>query len=271
MDIFSNKALKFTFILSFLILLSACEKKFDNLIDNSTHNYQIETVSPKDSILFNLNDSSVVISVQFTQSSKLKSVYFSITDPVGKIYANKIPLFDNGKSENGDLIAGDKKYSNKILMKSRDLNGRYTIKYYVDDDLSANRFSALTTFIYRNGVSNIAPLISDAFIDPDTMVVTTTVTIQTRLKALDENGLNDIKEVYFIVFRPDGSTNNLKTQLFDDGKVSENGDLIAGDGIYSRKIQVNEANAKGTYRFEFRASDRGGLLSNIINYPVLIQ
>lgn len=88
---------------------------------------------------------------------------------------------------------------------------------------------------------------------------------------MDPNGSSDILEVYFKVFRPDGTTNNNKFLLFDDGNVNENGDLTAGDGIYSRLIQVDQSNQKGTYRFEFQAEDRPGALSNIINHYVLIQ
>jgi hypothetical protein len=257
--------------LSFLLLIR-CEKKFDSLIDTSNHSYQVLSVAPKDSIIYNINDSSVVIKAQFSQSSKLNSVSVEILNPSGKKYlSNSLSLFDNGKTENGDLVAGDKIYSNKIFMKRNDLNGNYTVKYFVTDNILSNRLAAQSTFNYRNGETNLPPVISDAFIDPDTLIVTTTITIQTRIKVFDSNGLNDVKEVYFIVFRPDGTTNNIKTLLFDDGNVNDNGDLIAGDGIYSRKIQVNETNTKGTYRFEFRATDRGGLLSNIINYSVLIQ
>ena len=81
---------------------------------------------------------------------------------------------------------------------------------------------------------------------------------------------DDILEVYFIVYRPDGTTNGNKIQLFDDGD-SENGDVTAGDGIYSRLIQVDQSNQKGTYRFDFQAEDRLGALSNIVNHIVLIQ
>ncbi len=272
MILIKNKKIILSFLLLTLIFFNACEKKFDNVIDSTSFNYQVRSVSPKDSVIFNIMDSSLVVNIQFSQTSNLNSVSAQITDPIGKkFFADKISLFDNGKSENGDLIAGDKIYSNKIFMKSKDVSGTYNIKFYVDDNLAQNRFVARTSFYYRNGESNIAPVISNALIDPDTLVVTTTTTIQTRIKAEDQNGLNDIKEVYFIVFRPDGTTNNNKTQLFDDGNINDNGDLIAGDGIYSRKIQVNETNTKGTYRFEFRAIDRGGLQSNVINYLVLIQ
>ncbi len=269
---FSIKKIRLLLLSASVILFYSCEKKFDNIIDSTGFNYQVLSVSPKDTVVFNLEDSSLVINIKFSQSSKLNSVSAQITDPVGKKYiSDRLSLFDNGKSENGDLISGDKIYSNKIFMKSNDQNGVYDLKFYVDDEIEINRFVARTSFYFRNGESNVAPVISNPSIDPDTLVVTTTTTIQTRIKVEDQNGLNDIKEVYFIVFRPDGTTNNIKTQLYDDGNLNDNGDLIAGDGIYSRKIKVNETNAKGTYRFEFRANDRGGLQSNIINYFVLIQ
>ena len=88
---------------------------------------------------------------------------------------------------------------------------------------------------------------------------------------MDPNGANDILEVYFKVYKPDGTTNDIKVFLFDDGNTQENGDLIAGDGIYSRLILVDQSNDKGTYRFEFQAKDRSGELSNIINHFVLVQ
>lgn len=260
------------FYLLALVFFFACEKKYDGVIDTSSSDYQVKSVSPKDSIFFNRIDSSFVIQIEFSRNSTLNSVYANILNPEGKKhFGNDLILFDNGKNENGDSISGDKIFSNKTFMKSKDPNGLYTIKYYVDDNISTKKFVAQSSFKYRNGENNIAPVISNAFIDPDTLVVNTTTTIQTRITVFDGNGLSDIKEVYFIVYRPDGSTNNIKTQLYDDGNLSTNGDLQAGDGIYSRKIQVNETNAKGTYRFEFKAIDRGGLFSNIINYLVLIQ
>ncbi|MCX7612096.1 MAG: hypothetical protein N2043_10975 [Ignavibacterium sp.] len=250
----------------------SCEKKFDNVIDTESSNYQVKSVIPKDSILFNYQDSSIIISIEFQQGSKIFDVNAEIFDPLGKNFlSRKLTLYDNGKSENGDLTAGDNIYSNKILMKRNDPNGKYSVKYFVNDNLFKNKLVALSTFKFINGELNLAPVISNALIDPDTLIVTSTTIIQTSVKASDPNGLNDIKEVYFVVYRPDGTTNNIKTQLFDDGNISLNGDITAGDGIFSRKIQVDQNNAKGTYRFEFKALDRGGLSSNIINYLVLIQ
>lgn len=259
-------------IVFIVIFFVSCEKEFDTVIDSQKQFYQVVSVSPKDSVLFNVQDSSLVVKIQFSPTSSVNSVYAEIINPIGKNFLNgSLPLFDNGKSENGDQTANDKAFSNKIFMKGNDLNGNYDIKFYVNENSNQSKLAAWSTFKYRNGQSNVAPVISDALVEPDTVVVTDTIAILTSLRVFDDNGLNDIKEVYFIVYRPDGSTNGNKVFLYDDGNLTLNGDQTAGDGIYSRIISVNQTNAKGTYRFEFKAFDRGGLQSNIINYPVLIQ
>ena len=261
--------------ISILIISSifiSCEKDFDTVIDTQKPSYQVVSVSPKDSVLFNINDSSLVISIQFQQNSIVNSVFAEMIDPSGKNFlGGSLQLFDNGKSENGDLTANDKIFSNKIFMRSNSLNGNYNLKFYASDNSLSQKLVAWSTFKYRNGQSNVAPVISNALVDPDTFVVTDTVAILTSLVVNDQNGMNDIKEVFFIVYRPDGTTSGNKVFLFDDGNLIQNGDQAAGDGIYSRIISVNQNNAKGTYRFEFKAFDRGGLTRNIINYPVLIQ
>ena len=126
-------------------------------------------------------------------------------------------------------------------------------------------FTTAATFIF--------PLwfILNDIIEPDTVVVTDTVALQVSIKVEDQNGLNDIESVYFVVYRPDGTSNNIKLDLFDSGDISLHGDQITDDGIYSLKIQVDQNNMKGIYRFEFQARDRGKKLSNIINHFVLIQ
>jgi len=53
--------------------------------------------------------------------------------------------------------------------------------------------------------------------------------------------------------------------MFDDGNNGSDGDLIAGDGIYSIIIRLPPTGVtKGTYRWEFQARDRAGKSSNKI-------
>ena len=188
-----------------------------------------------------------------------------------KLNGSAFSLFDNGKSENGDLVAGDNTYSNNFPLSQYYPIGIYTIKYFVEDINNITKQVAIQNFKYDNGQTNIAPVIFNAMIEPDTLVVIDTTVIQISIEADDQNGLNDIERVYFMVYRPDGSSNNIKVDLFDDGDVQDHSDQTANDGIFSLKIQVDQNNIKGNYRFEFQAVDRGQKISNVINQFVLIQ
>ena len=162
-------------------------------------------------------------------------------------------------------------YQGTFVLHRQDPIGSYNVKFSVTGFDGINREVASSSFYFNNGQDNVPPVISNSAIEPDTVEVTQPTVIFTSIDVADSNGLNDISEVYFKVYKPDGTTNNNNILLFDDGNVSEHGDLHAGDGTYSRLIQVDQSNDKGTYRFEFQAKDRSGELSNIINHYVLIQ
>jgi hypothetical protein len=255
-----------------LTLLWGCEEEYDNVIDNNTSNFQVTSVAPSDSLTFNQLDSLITIKINFNSSSILKDVFCDIYSSANiKLNAQSISLFDNGNPENGDAAANDNQFSNRFPLSQFYPNGIYDIKYFVTDASNKTKEVAWGTFRYNNGQNNIAPVLSDEIVEPDTAVVTSTTVILTSIKASDQNGLSDIEKVFFIVYRPDGTTNNNQNVMFDDGKLTDHGDQTAGDGIYSLLIQITSSNAKGTYRLEFRAQDRGGKLSNIINHSLLIQ
>lgn len=260
-----------------LILLSAvffisCEKDFPGLIDSSVKQYQVTSVSPSGDITYNAIDSLITIRVNFTQNSSVGLIVCDIYSPDNKkLNSPSILLFDNGNPEFGDEIANDNRYANKFPLSSFDPIGTYSVRFYMQGQFGSYNLIAQSSFEYDNGQDNVAPVISDEIVDPDTVVVTGPTILFCTLKADDANGLNDIEIVYFIVYRPDGSTSGSQTQLFDDGNTVQSGDVLAGDGIFSRLIQVDQNNQKGTYRFEFRARDRGGLQSNTLNHQVVIQ
>jgi len=259
-------------ILVISLIYFGCEKDFDTVIDQSPATYQVTGVRTIDSTKYIPNDSLVLITITFNNSQDLSSVFTDVYASDGsKLNQNSFSLLDNGKTVNGDFSAGDNIYSNKFPLSQSYPNGVYTIKYFAEDKDNFVKQVATQNFKYDNGQANIAPVILNDIIDPDTLVVTDTIAIQISIKAEDQNGLNDIESVYFVVYRPDGTSNNIKVDLFDSGNISLHGDQIACDGIYSLKIQVDQNNMKGTYRFEFQARDRGKKLSNIINHFVLIQ
>lgn len=254
------------------LLLISCEQEFDNSIENFIPSYQAVSVTPTNSIKFNPSDSLITVTVKINSTSTVQNVYCDIFSSDGKkLNQNFLELFDNGLPAYGDLTISDGIFSNKFPLSRAYPNGAYSIKYYVLDKSNSIKLIATATFNYDNGQNNVPPIISDVLVDPDTAVVTTSQVILISLKASDPNGLSDIEKVYFVVYRPNGTTTGAQNTMYDDGNLSLHGDQVAGDGVYSLIIQIDASNQKGTYRFEFAARDRGGAISNIINYNVLIQ
>lgn len=247
------------------LLIWGCEQTFDNVIDTSTENYQVSSVvGIQDTINLQENPADSILSLRliFSPQSEINKVFLDIYD------------FDNSRLNSASVEMQEvlnKTYEAEYILRRENPIGNYTINFSVTGFDNVNRQVATGSFYFNNGQDNLPPVISNTVIEPDTVVVNAPTVIFTSVDAMDPNGANDISEVYFVVHRPDGTTNNSKVILFDDGNTSENGDLVAGDGTYSLLIQVDQSNQKGTYRFEFQAKDRLGDLSNIINHFVLIQ
>lgn len=261
-----------TVLLFLPLLLIGCDKTYDEIVDTSPNNYQVYSVSPTDSIRYITGDSVFTFKINFRLNSIVGDVFCSVTASDGsQITETNLQLFDNGNAANGDNTPNDKVYSNKLSLSKYYPNGYYTTKYFVEGKDNELSQVAIAKFKYNNGQDNLAPIIANTIIDPDTIVVTTTIPILSSVEVNDPNGKSDIAKVFFIVYKPDGSTNNSELELFDDGNFDDHGDQHAGDGIYSRIIRVDETNDKGSYRFQFNARDRSGELSNTINHIVLIQ
>jgi hypothetical protein len=87
---------------------------------------------------------------------------------------------------------------------------------------------------------------------PDTSLV--------LISVFDTDGPDNVDSVYFIVTRPDGSSNGLHLDMHDDGI---NSDSVAGDGRYTLGILApTPQNQSGDYIFTFYAFDMQGNESN---------
>jgi hypothetical protein len=250
------------------LLLLGCEQKFDNVVDTSTENYQVTLVSPSDSVSFNPSDSLIVIKIVFTSQSKVDNVNFDMIASDGtKLNSSPVTLFDNGNPVNGDFTANDNRFANKFPMSEYYPNGNYQIHFYVNQPNGLNNQVALSTFRYNNGQTNIAPVISN-LVAPDTVALgIDTVHIFISVDASDSNGLNDIKNVFFNSFLPNGNPSSGNPfMMYDDGT---NGDVTANDGTYSLIVALPPSGVLlGTYRWEFQAKDYGNKISNIIIHYV---
>jgi len=85
----------------------------------------------------------------------------------------------------------------------------------------------------------------------------------------DPQGLDDVKEVLYKVFKPGASTPSFTGHMHDDG---EYGDQKAGDGTYSFGISSPARDSQqGEYTFTFQATDRAGYESNKIIKKVTVR
>ncbi|MEJ2616840.1 MAG: hypothetical protein P8Z35_17940 [Ignavibacteriaceae bacterium] len=262
---------KYLFLILIPIILGGCEKTNNDIVDSQI-SYQVESVNTVDNFLYTSVDSLITVSLKVNSSSDIQSIYFDIySSDNTQLNASSVMMYDNGSNDNGDTTAGDNIYSAKFPLSKNYPVGMYTIKFFITDLNNNTRQVALRSFEYDNNQTSYPPQLSD-LVAPDSVVAVEPKTvIFMSVKASDQNGLQDIKEVYFISYRPDGTSSGEKNQMFDDGNSLTDGDVKAGDGIYSILIQVTPQNTKGTYRFEFRAVDRSSKLSNIISHNIVVQ
>jgi Bacterial Ig-like domain len=262
---------KYLFLMLIPIFLGGCEKSYNDIVDSQI-SYQVKSINTVSDFIYATGDSLITISLTVNSSSDIKSIYSDIySSDNSRLNTSPLNLYDNGDVSSGDTTAGDNKYSNRFPLSKSFPVGIYTVKFFVTDIENNTKQVAVHSFKYDNNQTSYPPELSN-LVAPNTVTVDSPKSIIfMSINASDPNGLKDIKEVYFITYRPDGSTSGEKNQMYDDGDISTDGDAKAGDGVYSLLIEVTPQNTKGTYRFDFRAADRSGNLSSIISHNILIQ
>jgi hypothetical protein len=246
------------------IIIIGCEQSFDNIIDAVQNNYQVSLVSPTDSITFRTDDSLVTIRIIFTSSSEVNDVFCDVfASDQSKLNSAPFQLFDDNN---------DNRFLNEFPLSQFYPNGIYNIKYYVKNADETIQQVAIGNFKYNNGQDNVAPVVSK-LVMPDSIQAGETILFYVEVS--DSNGLNDIEFVFYEAYDPNGvrivnSQGVFQFPMFDDGNTSENGDVTAGDGIFTVILTFPASAQKGTWRFEFQARDRSKLLSNKIIHNIIV-
>ena len=268
------KIIKFLLVVT---LLASCDKIPDKIVDSNPDNYKIIALEvPSELVLLNRTEQvSLNYNIKIENYSAINKVYSNIhfKDNQAQVFSD-ILLSDNGdKVNSGDQKANDGIFSAKIAFDSTQNSGEYYIDFYVESINSITKKVAVKSFRYDNGENNLPPVISSLSI-PDS--IDRDVSFVFSVKASDPNGLNQIKKVYFQLFRPDGSqvmggNNDPHILMVDDGNKDVFGDLIANDGIYSFKNSFAITAQTGVWTFKFRAEDYPGLLSNEIIHHMVVN
>jgi len=174
--------------------------------------------------------------------------------------------------EEGDEIANDAVYSYSLNSKfSRDVVGKFTARIQVID-AAQNKSRPVTKIIDVIKSDNDPPVLFN-LVAPDTMRLLTnkSATATLMVSVSDPQGLDDIREVYFNSYKPDGnpSTGN-PFKLLDDGNTSQSGDETANDGIYSITIVLPSTTPTGDYLFIFEAVDNQDFKSETKEHTITV-
>jgi hypothetical protein len=268
--------MKNVFIPLFISLIFvSCDGIQDGIVDPSSGEVNIESIYAPRTLTYT-DESTVVRSTLYVDNKEIvESIWFEIGSVDGFIrLANRVMMKDDGDRENsGDDSADDNTFTGIFPMSEEYPNGDYAIDYYMESTTGIMKKVGSAKFEYDNAQDNIAPVISEQDI-PDQ--IERGVQFSFSVKATDQNGQADIRSVYYELFDPNGSqlVNSQgisQFPLFDDGNTQANGDLIAGDAVYTVFLTFPENVSTGTWTFRFRAEDRGGKLSNELVHNLEVQ
>ena len=269
-----NPLLKLFSIFFLLLIFSACEEIPDEVIEQTKVYNKVKSISAPDNFSFSQTDSILTTSIEFENSKYIGKVWLLIKSEDGTVtIISSLLMLDNGNlAVNGDQKADDNIFSAKAGISKKYSNGKYFIEYYVEDNVKPVNENvtkvAVHFFNYNNNQVSYTPVISNLTI-PNS--VGRGESFIFTLKVDDQNGLGDISQVYFKLFRPDGTFADPQNGLgyflmVDDGNLDVFGDQSAGDGIYSYKNSFGTTSQIGSWKFEFQAKDKGNNLSNVITH-----
>lgn len=191
------------------------------------------------------------------------SVYCDIVLPYEITPKIRIYLYDTGT--NGDEIPSDGIYAYQgDISEFMTRPGKYRFWFQAKDKSATESLPVvrLVSLI----IPNRPPLLKNLSA-PDTISRNIGRPFTLSIQVEDPEGLGDILRVYFNVTKPNGlPSEGNPFAMYDDGDEIHHGDLVGGDGIYSRTIVISPQNELGVYRFDFYAEDRSGALAGPVSH-----
>jgi len=186
----------------------------------------------------------------------IAGVYLNVQRDSGGPVIYTDSLYDDGaffNTEDGDVLAKDGIFSNRFSpsqISSPVQSGFFLLKFVaLDHD---GHQSPEGEFLVSFG-ENSAPAIT-AVLAPDSLSVNLVPGI-IQVTVRDSDGVDDIKRVYFESQKKGTSQIRYESELYNDGDPNH-GDMVAGDEIYSLKLDTGFLVAKkGLYDLLFHAED----------------
>jgi len=251
-------------IIIIVFITIGCDGISDSIIDPSTANILVTNISAPTELNFTGSDIEENTSITFSNSETIEKVWFRLTSQDGSTVITSFTEMEKDQNV----------YTGSFKMTEQNPKGIYTIEYYIQTDIQEEKKMASHNFSFENMQNNVPPVISNLNM-PDQ--IDRDVVFKFSVNVEDENGYEDVKDVFYQLFRPNGeqisnSQGITEFPLFDDGNTEENGDEVAFDGIYTVLLLFPSSAAEtGTWKFDFNARDRNDELSNTITHNLVVQ
>ncbi|MCO6472714.1 MAG: hypothetical protein PHW27_04445 [Melioribacteraceae bacterium] len=265
-----------TYFLFVSLFLLGCDNISDNLVDSNYPDYEILEINAPEFFNYSDNDSIFSHSVVISNSHVVSSIKFSLISHLMDAY-----LIQNGDMNLTDRTVDNATYSAEFVMMYDLPSGLYEIMYFVEDNINVepenSKKAASHTFIYYNGIGNQPPVISNLsmrYVDEPISTLRDTVDrnedVIWSIFVNDPNSIVDVNKVSFEMYRPDNSFLG-EFDMYDNGDFEGAGDQTAGDQTYSLKNSFSSTAQTGLWQMKFKAVDREGEQSNIINFGFYVK
>jgi hypothetical protein len=219
------------------------------------------------------SEDNIVVNITVADSDGVEDVitaYFESEDMISGLTRFESILYNDGNMEiHGDAVAGDSIFSIKLDSTfGAAKHGGYNLLFYAEDSYGDKNLNVPYHHIY---IENSAPGFKSIYVPSS--IVRPLSEYNRKLMTVevaDAQGLADIDSVYFYSLRPDSTwaEDKIPFLLVDNGlpfnlgnSFIETGDLVAGDGIYSFSLVVNNNAMLGTRTFFIYIRDKAGNLS----------
>lgn len=266
----NQSILKLFIIFISIFTLHFCDKPYDDIVDYQLSNYLVDKILVVNEFNYSPSDSLLNVGITFKNFKSVEKVYLNIK-------LNDASSFIYKEIELDKVVSGSiAEFSTKIKLSKKFSSGKYIIEFFVKDKFTSTEKKVAEHLLsYNNNQVNYPPVISDLKIPS---FVNRGESFTFSLKVNDPNGLNDINQVIFKLFRPDGSVviSNSSNPNIDYFLMVDNGDINLGDekandGIYSFKNSFGQNSSVGNWTFEFQAKDKSGAASNALKSIVEVR
>jgi hypothetical protein len=194
----------------------------------------------------------------------LAGAYFTVESiSTGEVFFTD-SLYDDGSYyfPSGDVLAGDGIFSNRY--ETRSIASPLSEEGYMFSFLAVdkhNHESAIeqqTVFFGPDSRPQIQSVTA-----PDSLTTTINDIIM-NITVSDSDGVDDIMTAFFESQKSDAGFTKFEQYLYNDGDFINNGDITAGDSVFSARLNPDFVSGKqGNYRLLFYVQDTYGELNDI--------